>query len=191
MKNPRNDKNHGLRLTRRFLPAILTLSVSLYFWKKGWTEPALIFGLMGIGLILLGILLQKVRKLIRSERRFAIVAITIVCCCSLYMWIGGDIYDGLISTLIGLFMIFNHVLYSQKGTGSRWSTPMWQIYIPIVAGLITFGPLFYLQYKSGDKTQAVDTEVGVQQNAEETSMPNEVLDNKPKNKEPNSSDRGR
>ena len=90
------------------------------------------------------------------------VPTVIVFCCSLYMWIQGEIYYGLISTLIGLFMIVNHFFALQKGAGSKWSTPMWQVYIPIAAGLITFGFLLYLQYKSGDETQVVERKVEVQ-----------------------------
>ena len=104
-------------------------------------------------------ILEKGKKLNIGLRY---VPAVIVFCCSLYMWIQGEIYYGLISTLICLFMVANHFFYSQKGTGSKWSTPMWQIYIPIAAGLIIFGPLLYLQYKSGHETEVVETEVGVQ-----------------------------
>ena len=176
-----------LKVVLQYVPAVIALFYALSFWRRGDTEGALTLGLLGIGLMLLGILLQTARRFIGNERRFVVVAIIIVFCCSLYMWINGDIYDGLISTLICLFMIANHFSYSQKGTGSRWSTPMWQIYIPIAAGLITFGPLLYLQYKSEDKTPAVKREVGVQQEAvEEASKPDEVPGNAPKNKEPKS-----
>ena len=104
-------------------------------------------------------ILERVKRL-KVVLRY--VPTVIVFCCSLYMWIKGEVYYGLILTLIGLLMIANHFLSSQKGTGSKWSTPVWQVYLPIAAGLIIFVPLLYLQYKSGDETQVVETEVEVQ-----------------------------
>ena len=175
-----------------YVPAALFFFFALSFWRTGDTESAFIYGLLGIGFVLLGALLQTIRRFIGNERRFEIFTIIMVFCCSLYMWIYGDVYDGLISTAIWLFMIANHFFYSQKGTGSRWSTPMWQIYIPIVAGLITFGSLFYLQYKSRDQTEVEARTAGVQQGAAEDALEsNGGPDNESKNKvlKPNLLDR--
>ena len=138
-----------------YVPAVIFFCYSLSFWRKGNASVAVICGLTGIGLILLSVALNTIWKIVDNDKRFMIVPTIVVFCCSLYIWVQGDIYYGLISTLIGLFMIANHFFYSQKGTGSKWSTPMWQIYIPIAVGVITFGPLLYLDYASEKKKDTV------------------------------------
>ena len=47
MKILGNDKIRVLRFAVQFLPAIIPLFFSLYFWKKGWAEPAVTFMLLG------------------------------------------------------------------------------------------------------------------------------------------------
>jgi hypothetical protein len=102
-------------------------------------------GLIGIGLTLLAVFLNAIRKFPGfNENRYVIVVAVMIFCGSSYIWINGDIYFGMILMLIGIFFIFGHFLHLQKNAGSKWSTPIWQIYIPIGASLITFGPLFYL-----------------------------------------------
>ncbi len=121
-------------------------------------------GLIGIGLTLLEVFLNAIRKFPGNENRYVIVVAVMIFCGSLYILISGDIYLSIISMLVGVFFIFGHLLHSQKNAGSKWSTPIWQTYIPIGASLITFGPLFYLKYLeiSSDKSHTVGKESGVQ-----------------------------
>jgi hypothetical protein len=120
-------------------------------------------GLIGIGLTLLAVFLNAIRKFPGfNENRYVIVVAVMIFCSSLYILINGNIFLSIISMLVGVFFIFGHLLHSQKKAGSKWSTPIWQIYIPIGASLITFGPLFYLEV-SRDKSHTVGKGSGVQQ----------------------------
>ena len=47
MKMLGDDKVRVLRFAAQFVPAMIPLFFSLYFWKKGWTEPAITFMLLG------------------------------------------------------------------------------------------------------------------------------------------------
>ena len=168
-----------LTVILQYMPAVIFFWFSLSFWRKGNTSVAVICGLTGIGLMLLSVALNTIRKIVDNDRHFMIVPAIVVFCGSLYVWIQGDIYYGLITTLMGLFMIANCFLYSQKGTGSKWSTPMWQIYIPIAVGLITFAPLLYLDYASENKEETVGFRVPVQkQIVDKSKEPNTVQDRK-------------
>ena len=170
----RLEKVKKLNVVLQYMPAVIVFFFALSLWRAGNNESAVILGLIGIGLMLLAVLLNVIRKIVDNDRRFIIVLATVVFCSSLYIWIKGEIYYGLISTLTGIFMILGSLLYSQKDKGSRWSSPTWQIYIPIVVGLITFGPLLYLQYKKNN-THTVGGVVGLQpKNIERSSRPNQV-----------------
>lgn len=155
--------NIGKKLTviLQYLPAAVVFGFSLWCWIEGWIQSALMMGLLGIGLVLLEVFLKAIRKILGNEMRFVIVVAVMIFCGSLYFWINGDIYFGIIMMLLGVFNIFVHFLHLQKNAGSKWSTPIWQIYIPIGASLITFGPLFYLEITS-DKSHTVGKESGVQ-----------------------------
>lgn len=167
-------KGKKIKVVLQYVPAVIVFYFALSLWRAGNNENAVILGLIGIGLMLLAVLLNTIRKIVDNDRRFIIVLATVVLCCSLYIWIKGEIYYGLISTLTGIFMILNSLLYSQKEKGSRWSSPTWQIYIPIVVCLITFGPLLYLQYKKNN-THTVGGVVGLPaKNIERSSPPNQV-----------------
>ena len=156
--------NVGKKLTvvLQFLPVAIVFGFSLSFWIGGWIEIALMMGLIGIGLTLLAVFLKAIRKFPENENRYVIVVAVMIFCGSLYILINGDIFLSIISMLVGVFFIFGHLLHSQKKAGSKWSTPIWQIYIPIGASLITFGPLFYLEV-SRDKSHTVGKGSGVQQ----------------------------
>lgn len=158
------DIGKKLTVILQYLPAAVFFGFSLSFWIEGWIEDALMMGLMGIGLTFLVVLMKVVRKILGNENRYVIVVAVMIFCGSLYILINGDIYFSIILMLLGIFFIFVHFLHSQKNAGSKWSTPIWQIYIPIGASLITFGPLFYLEYLeiSSAKSHTVGKESGVQ-----------------------------
>ena len=155
------DIGKKLTVILQYLPAAVVFGFSLSFWIEGWILSALMMGLIGIGLTLRAVFLNAIRKFPGNENRYVIVVAVMIFCVSLYILITGDIYIGIILILVGIFFIFAHFLHLQKNAGSKWSTPIWQIYIPIGASLITFGPLFYLEISS-DKSHTVGKESGVQ-----------------------------
>ena len=157
------DIGKKLTVILQYLPAAVAFGFSLSCWIEGWIQSALMMGLIGIGLTLLTVYLNAIRKIPGNENRYVIVVAVMIFCGSLYMLITGDIYISIILILIGIFFIFAHFLHLQKNAGSKWSTPIWQIYIPIGASLITFGPLFYLEISSDKyKSHTVGKESGVQ-----------------------------
>ena len=160
-----------LTVLLQYVPAVIVFFFALSLWKTGNNESAVIVGLLGIGLMLLPVLLNTTRKIVDNDRRFTIVLAAVIFCSSLYLWILGEINLGLISTLIGIFTILNYLLYSQKGTGSRWSSPTWQIYIPVMVVLITLGPLIYLEYKQNNTHTAGGLHP---KNIERSSRPNQA-----------------
>ena len=155
------DIGKKLTVILQYLPAAVVFGFSLSFWIEGWILSALMMGLIGIGLTLRAVFLNAIRKFPGNENRYVIVVAVMIFCVSLYILITGDIYISIILILVGIFFIFAHFLHLQKNAGSKWSTPIWQIYIPIGASLITFGPLFYLEISS-DKSHTVGKESGVQ-----------------------------
>ena len=105
------EKSKKLRVILPYVPVLITFFYALYFWQKGWTEPARIFGVIGLGLILLGILLQTVRKFVEDDRYVVIIGGVLLILMGLYCWIGRGIpYTGIFGALIGVFLVFNAVL---------------------------------------------------------------------------------
>ena len=169
------EKAKKLNAVLQYAPVVIVFFFSLSFWREGDITVAALFGLTGIGLMLLGVLLNTMRKIVANDRRAMIISVSLVFCCSLYTWIKGEIYLGIFLTLVGIFMMFNHFLHSQKRMGSKWSAPIWQIYLPVAAILITLGPLLYLQYISKDKTQVREKAVGMREEPiGKSSKPNKV-----------------
>ena len=113
MKILENNKIHALA---PFVAAIIPLLFSLYFWRKGWNEPAITFTLLGIGLLSLGVLLGTIKKIIANNRVFVIVATVILIAMGLYCWISrGYIYTGIFAILVGIVVILREML-----KGKRW-----------------------------------------------------------------------
>ena len=164
MKILGDDKVRVLRFAAQFLPAMIPLFFSLYFWEKGWSEPAITFMLLGIGLILLGGFLILVKRIIGNDRYFVIIGAALLVLIGLYCWIGsGNIYASIFAVLVGMAVILGEIL-----NGKRW-----QIGIT-VALVLAVGTIIYLEETGEDKPYAIDSEAGVEQ---------EVVDKAP---EPNS-----
>ena len=164
-----------LTIVLPYIPAVILLFFSLSFWRKGYTSGALLFGLAGVGLMVLPILLTTIRKVMGNDRSFIIVLSILVFCFSLRAWIRGEIYDGLFFALMSICLICGQFLYSQKQKGSKWSSRTWQIYIPFAVVLITFGILFYLEYVSENKTPPVGNEGSIpKQVVDKSSKPNSL-----------------
>ena len=166
MKILENNKIHALA---PFVAAIIPLLFSLYFWRKGWNEPAITFTLLGIGLLSLGVLLGTIKKIIANNRVFVIVATVILIAMGLYCWISrGYIYTGIFAILVGIVVILREMLKGKR----------WQIGIT-VAFALGIGILVYLEKTSENKRHTIGREAGVQQDAmSKTSKPNNVLNGK-------------
>ena len=105
------EKSKKLRAILPYVPVLIAFFYALYFWQKGWVEPARIFGVIGLGLILLGILLRTVRQFIQDDRYVVIIGSVLLIFMGLYCWIGREIpYTGIFGALIGVSLIFNTVL---------------------------------------------------------------------------------
>ena len=164
MKILGDDKVRVLRFAAQFLPAMIPLFFSLYFWKKGWVEPAITFMLLGIGLILLGGFLILVKRIIGNDRYFVIIGGVLLVLIGLYCWIGsGNIYAGIFAVLVGMAVILGEILKEKR----------WQIGITI-ALVLAVGTIIYLEETGEDRPRAIDSGAGVEQ---------EVVDKAP---EPNS-----
>ena len=163
MKNLTNDKIGAL--VAKFVTPIILLFFSLYFWAKGWTEPATTFFFIGTGLVLLGILLIPIQKVTRNNRRFVIVGAVLLFSIGLYCWIGrGHIYTGIFAILGGLIVMLREVLKER----------IWQIGVT-AAFALAVGTIVYVEETSEDKRPTVDGEIGLQQKpADKASDPGDV-----------------
>ena len=170
MKIQRDDKVRVLRFAVQFLPAMIPLFFSLYFWKKGWTEPAITFMLLSIGLILLGGFLILVKRIIGNDRYFVVIGGILLILIGLYCWMGsGNIYTSIFAVLVGMAVILGEMLKEKR----------WQISIT-VALVLAVGTIIYLEETSEDKGHAVDSEVGVQQEVvDKASAPSNVPSGEP------------
>lgn len=168
MKFLENPKMRDIARVLLFAPVVIFFFVSFSFWNKGLTEPAIIFGLMGIGLILLVFLLGIAQKIIGNKRRFVTVCALLLIALGLYCLITRDLYPGIAFTLFGLAFILEAIL-----PGKRW-----QIGLTAIV-LLTLGTLTYLEHFSGSKTDTIEREVGVQQPpVDKTRAPSGVLSGK-------------
>lgn len=136
-----------------FAPVVIFFFLSFSFWKKGFTETAIIFGVMGIGLILLAFLLGIIQRIIGNKKRFVIVCACLLISIGLYCLITGDLYPGIGLTLLGLAFILEIILPKKR----------WQIGITVVV-LLVLGGITYIEHFSGDKAQNVGSKVGDKQN---------------------------
>ena len=100
-----------LKVVLQYVPVLIALLYGLYFWKRGWTEPAIIFGAIGLGLILLGVLLQTAQKFVENDRHFLTISSVLLILMGLYCSLGRGIpYTGIFGALIGASLICNMVL---------------------------------------------------------------------------------
>lgn len=177
----RLKKVKKLNVVLQYTPAVIAFVFALSLWRADSNAGAVLFGLIGIVLMLLSVLLNIIRKVVGDDGRLRIVLAIVLFFCSLFLGIKGEIYHCLIIMLGSIFIILGHLLHSQKQTDSKWSSSVWQIYIPVAAGLLTFGPLLYLQYYKKDTTPTVENRVGMQQqNIEKSPTPNKTPNKTPK-----------
>ena len=166
------EKSKKLRVILPYVPVLITFFYALYFWQKGWTEPARIFGVIGLGLILLGILLRTVRKFIEDDRYAVIIGGVLLILMGLYCWIGRGIpYTGIFGALIGVSLVFNTVL---KG---KWKPICGgAILVLAVIGLI----LGEIKGTTQDEVSTVEQAAQVQQGwVDKASEPSDVPSGEP------------
>jgi hypothetical protein len=135
----------------QFAPVAIAFFFALSFWRKGFTEGAIITGLMGIGLLLLIVLLHVIEKITGNTRRFVLVCSTLVIAIGVYSLIDGDIYMGISQMAIGMSLIFGQLL---KG---KWQHICCAAALGIAVGAII------LEEINDNKPHATEREVGVQQ----------------------------
>ena len=117
-----------------FAPVVVFFFLSFSFFKKGLTEAAIIFGVMGIGLILLVFLLGITQRIIGNKRRFVLCCAILLILLGLYCLVTKDIYNGIAFTLFGVFLILATVFPEKH----------WQISISVVF-VLALGVLNYLR----------------------------------------------
>ena len=97
------DKIHYVEKVLLYTPIMVGIFIALSVWGGGLT-----FGFMGIGLILMGVLLNIIKKITGNNRlpTFSILIIAL----GIYVLIDGNSYIGIFYTLVGMSLIFNEFL---------------------------------------------------------------------------------
>ena len=135
----------------QYVPVAIAFFLALSFWRMGFTEGAIITGLVGIGLLLLIVLLHVVEKITGNERRFVLICSALVIAIGVYSLIDADIYMGISQVAIGMSLIFGQLL---KG---KWQHICCAAALGIAVGAII------LEEINDSKPHTVEREVGVQQ----------------------------
>ena len=110
MKFLEKDSVRHLGRILQYAPAVIAFFLALSFWRMGFTEGAIITGLMGIGLLLLIVLLHVVEKITGNKRRFVLVCSVLVIAIGVYSLIDGDIHMGISQMAMGMSLIFGQLL---------------------------------------------------------------------------------
>ena len=145
------DKIRHIARVLQYAPIAIAFFFAVSFWRKGFTEGAIAFGLMGIGFLLLIVLLHITEKIIGNKRRFVLVCSILVIAIGVYSLIDEDIYAGIGITSIGMTLIFSELV---RG---KWK----HICCGVVIGLAVGA--FILEEVNDDKPHAIEREVGVHQ----------------------------
>ena len=100
------DKIHYIEKVLLYTPIMVGIFIALSVWGEGFT-----LGFMGIGLILIGVLLDGIKKIAGNNRRFVPHRLSlIVVVIGGYFLAIGDIYVGIFYVLIGMNLIFEKFL---------------------------------------------------------------------------------
>ena len=119
------DKIHYIEKVLLYTPIMVGVFLALSVWGGGLT-----FGLIGIGLILIGVLLDIIKKFAGNNGRFmpSMYSILIISI-GTYSLAIGNIYMGIFYALIGMNMIFDKFL---KG---RWKHICCAVTLGIAVGV--------------------------------------------------------
>ena len=140
------DKIHYIEKVLLYTP----IMVGVFFALSVWGE-SLTFGLMGVGLILIGVLLDSIKKMAGSNRRFLPPMPSLIVIMGGYLLAIGNIYFGIFYVLIGMNLIFDKFL---KG---KWKHICCTVTIGLAVGAFILGEI------NDGKSQAIENEVGLQQ----------------------------
>lgn len=147
------DKIRPIGRILQYAPAAVAFFFALSFWRKGFTEGAIVTGLIGIGFLLLIVLLHVIEKITGNTKRFVLVCSILVIAIGGYSLIDGNIYMGISQIAIGMNLIFAYLL---KGK--------WQHICCAAALGIAVGAMI-LEEINDNKPHAIEREVGLQQEA--------------------------
>ena len=119
------DKIHYIEKVLLYTPIMVGIFLALSVWGEGLT-----FGLIGISLILIGVLLDIIKKFAGNNGRFmpSMYSILIISI-GTYSLAIGNIYMGIFYALIGMNMIFDKFL---KG---RWKHICCAVTLGIAVGV--------------------------------------------------------
>ena len=124
------DKIHYIEKVLLYTPIMVGIFIALSVWGEGFT-----LGFMGIGLILIGVLLDGIKKIAGNNRRFVPPMSSIfLIALGVYSLIDIDIYSGIFYVLIGMNLIFDKFL---KG---KWK----HICCTVTIGLAVVAFILYL-----------------------------------------------
>ena len=122
------DRLHYIEKVLLYTPIMVGIFIALSVWSGGLT-----FGFMGIGLILIGVVLNIIKKITGNNRlpTFSILIIAI----GIYVLIDGDSYMGIFYTLFGMSLIFKEFL---KGKWSHicYAITMWFAVVAFILYLV-------------------------------------------------------
>ena len=100
------DKIHYIEKVLLYTPIIMGTFLALSVWGEGLT-----FGFVGVGFILMGVLLDNVKKVAGNHGRFVPPMYSILfIAIPVYLWAIGSIYEGIFYALIGMNLIFDRYL---------------------------------------------------------------------------------
>ena len=120
-------KRQKLKVVLHYVPAVIFFFFWLFVWRKKDAENAAFLGLLCIGAMLLGLLLDIIRKWVGDERRFAIAVAVVIFCCSLHFSMQGSLFLGILMTLTGVLVIVSGCFSRlQKKTISDRSAPTYR-----------------------------------------------------------------
>ena len=94
----------------QYAPAAIAFFFALSFWRMGFTEGAIITGLIGVGLLLLIVLLHVIEKITENTKRFVLICSILVIAIGVYSLTDGDIYMGISQMALGMSLIFTQLL---------------------------------------------------------------------------------
>lgn len=121
------DRLHYIQKVLLYTPIMVGIFIALSVWSGELTV-----GFMVVGLMLLGVLLNIIKR-ITGNNRLPTVSILIVAL-GIYVLVDGDSYMGIFYTLFGMSLIFNEFL---KGKRSHicYAITMW---FAVVAFILYF-----------------------------------------------------
>ena len=126
------DSLHYIEKVLLYTPIMVGIFIALSVWSGGLT-----FGFMVIGLILIGITLDSIKKIAGNNKRFVPpVYSSLIVIIGGYLLVTGNIYNGIFYVLVGMNFIFEKFL---KG---KWKSICCAIVLTLAVGALI---LYFLE----------------------------------------------